>query len=775
MKRKSIQFVILLCTMLSFSACSKGDKESVEEAFTEEMTDVSGDEEKREEPKPDDENKNEKNEEEKQEVAEPDEVKQEVQVQNMIENADFSSGVGNWLTYLNGGEATLLTNEDGQLVIRVADCGNLDYSVQAYYDGFGIDQGVVYKFSFDLAVSKPRTVVWRIQLNGGDYHAYFDDTIQATTDMQHYEYEVTMTEPSDPAPRLCFNVGVYDQDGDLGEHDIYIDNLELCMLDASNKTDAGMTNTEMSIDVNQVGYRTRDTKIATLRKDAISKEFQVIDVKTEEVVFTGTLTDEKETEVVGEKTMTGDFSSVTEPGTYKLRSGDAESVTFVIADNAYDELLKDVVHMFYLQRCGENLLADLAGDFAHPACHTGKAQIYGTNQTKDVSGGWHDAGDYGRYVVAGAKAVADLLLAYEENPEAFLDDTGTLESEKGQADLLDEVKYELCWMLKMQDENSGGVYHKVTCANFPGTVLAQEESEPLILAPVSNCATGDFAAVMAMASRIYEEKDKEFANQCLMAAKRALSYLEEHKTDAGFSNPPDIVTGEYGDGQCNDELFWALAELYKTTGEKAYQSRLAELGAENMNVAFGWADVAGYGMKTYLSCEEKDEALADVYRMALSNAADALCQTIQGDPYRSSIASVYPWGSNMTIANNGMLLCLLAKEKKQDAQRYYAFAQSQLSYLLGTNANSYCFVTGYGAQSPNHTHHRPSQAIAKTMKGMLVGGPNSNLEDPYAKAALSGKPNAKCYADNEQSYSCNEITIYWNSPLVYLLAVLVKI
>ena len=83
----------------------------------------------------------------------------------------------------------------------------------------------------------------------------------------------------------------------------------------------------------------------------------------------------------------------------------------MIGDGIYADALKDAVRMLYMQRCGSELTEDLAGDFAHPACHTGEAVIYGTNNKIDVSGGWHDAGDYGRYTVSGVKAVADLLLA----------------------------------------------------------------------------------------------------------------------------------------------------------------------------------------------------------------------------------------------------------------------------------------------------------------------------------------------------------------------------
>ena len=137
-----------------------------------------------------------------------------------------------------------------------------------------------------------------------------------------------------------------------------------------------------------------------------------------------------------------------------------------------------------MQRCGMELTADIAGDFAHPACHTDIATVYGTDEQIDVTGGWHDAGDYGRYVVPGAKTVADLFLSYEESEAANGDDFGIPESGNGVPDLLDEARYELEFFFKMQADN-GGVYHKVTCAVFPETVMPQDETDPLIICPIS--------------------------------------------------------------------------------------------------------------------------------------------------------------------------------------------------------------------------------------------------------------------------------------------------
>lgn len=215
----------------------------------------------------------------------------------------------------------------------------------------------------------------------------------------------------------------------------------------------------------------------------------------------------------------GDFTALTTPGTYKI-AGDkcGESYEFTIGEGVYDEALNDAVRMLYMQRCGTELTEELAGAFAHPVCHADEAVIYGTSNKIDVSGGWHDAGDYGRYTVSGVKAVADLLLAYQKYPDAFSDDLNIPESGNGVPDVLDEARYELEWLFKMQ-ASDGGVYHKVTCANFPETVMPQEEVEELIISPVSTTATGDFAAIMAMAYEVYKDVDASLQIPVLVQQK----------------------------------------------------------------------------------------------------------------------------------------------------------------------------------------------------------------------------------------------------------------
>ena len=109
-------------------------------------------------------------------------------------------------------------------------------------------------------------------------------------------------------------------------------------------------------------------------------------------------------------------------------------------------------------------------------------------------------------------------------------------------------------------------------------------------------------------------------------------------------------------------------------------------------------------------------------------------------------------------------------EKVSDDERIPILAKRQLDYLLGENPTGYCYVTGFGTKSPEHPHHRPSIAFGAPVPGMLVGGPDSSLEDPYAQSVLADSAPAKRYADSDQSYSTNEICIYWNSPLVLLIS-----
>ena len=190
-------------------------------------------------------------------------------------------------------------------------------------------------------------------------------------------------------------------------------------------------------------------------------------------------------------------------------------------------------------------------------------------------------------------------------------------------------------------------------------------------------------------------------------------------------------------------------------------------------MGLGWADMGTYAFYALLKTDPDDiEDIVEKGREAILMRAEEIYQIASQSGFNVALDTDYPWGSTMSVANDGMLLMMAAEINGSDdsADKYMELAKKQLDYLLGNNALGYCFVTGYGTVSPIHPHHRPSQVLGKSMKGMLVGGPNSNREDTYAMAVLKDIPPALCYADNEQAYSLNEIAIYWNSPLICLMS-----
>lgn len=680
---------------------------------------------------------------------------------NLISNSTFDSGSQGWNTYKESGGDCSLSVENGKLAFTVVNSGTVNYSAQLYYDIVPLHKNGVYRLKYNISSTIERNVEAMIQQNGGTYQAYTWKKLSLSSTPQTVDYTFTMEADTDIMAKLVFNCGT--QSLELPQHTIYLDNVSLELIDDSNVDYSSTRPYEHPIITNQVGYRTDAHKSAVIRNSGnnTSLSCSVVDAVTGQTVYTGSAAGVQNS-FADEYDYYFDFSEFTQSGTYYITStGTSEkSYTFTIADEPYQALIDDTVKMLYLQRCGTAIDDSV---FGHEACHTSQAKVYGTNQTIDVSGGWHDAGDYGRYIVPAAKTVADLLYAYDANPDLYGDNLGIPESGNGIPDILDEVRFELEWMLKMQSDN-GGVYHKVTCENFPGYVMPEMETAELIVTPVSSTATADFCASMALAYEFYKDIDSSFANGCLTAAEKAWNWLSQNQ-EFVFKNPDNITTGEYGDTSDRDERWWAAAQMYRATGDSQYLSYLESNSACS---GMDWGTVGDYGNIALLTMDGfNNTSLYDKMKNIIVSQAKTFISAAESNPYGSAVTK-YNWGSNMTIANAGVVLAL-AYELTGDEQ-YITAAEKQLSYLLGDNPVGTCFVSGYGTVSPENPHHRPSMANGQAMKGMLVGGVNQNLEDSAAKAYLNGVAPAKCYVDHSESYSTNEITIYWNSSLTYLLS-----
>lgn len=530
--------------------------------------------------------------------------------------------------------------------------------------------------------------------------------------------------------------------------------------------------------VNQIGYLANEGKsvICALK----SGTFEVIHSETNEVAYRGETGQLQFDEASGMEVCTGDFSALTVPGSYYVRMDGEVSSPFAIAENPYADLQLGLLKAFYLFRCGMDLDPEFAGPWHHKACHLADGIVHDDPQRKlNSAGGWHDAGDYGKYTGPGAKAVADLLLAYELYPQAFSRPIPVPETDGRIPDVLHECRYELEWLFKMQDEKTGGAFHKLTTKQFPALdVMPEDDLADLYFLPVSATATGCFAGVMAMAARVYRRFDGVFADRCLSAAKLAWQWLEDHPNVPGFKNPQDVGTGEYGDELDLDERYWAAAELYRTTGEPSYHEAFKALaGKEFPKYELGWADMGAYGSIAYLLAgqEQTDQGLYNQLRDGLLEEADRFAAISETDGYATSLTPAdYIWGSNMVLLNRAMLL-LLAYHLSGNAD-YEAIALDHVHYLLGRNPLDISYVTGFGDRPVMHPHHRPSVGdnVADPVPGLVAGGPNRGLNDDCMREHLQGKAPAQCFIDDELSYAGNEVTIYWNSPAVFVISHFIK-
>jgi len=530
------------------------------------------------------------------------------------------------------------------------------------------------------------------------------------------------------------------------------------------------------IRINQIGYLPDASKSAVVSGEGTA--FHLITAADSAVVYTGKLSQSEQDSVTGEDISLADFSTFRVPGEYRLAvEGIGASYPFHIALGLYDELDRAALKFFYFQRCGMDLDGDYAGDWKHDACHRKPGfALEDESLTWEAPGGWHDAGDYGRYTVNTAVSVADLLLAWDLFPEAFADDTGIPESGNGTPDVLDEARYALEWMLHMQDNTSGGVYHKLTSVNFPSMLLKPEQDTlTMYFSPVSSTATADYAAVLALAARIYKTIDPEFSQICLQSAEKAWSWLIAYQGLPGFTNPEGMQTGEYGDRDDRDERFWAATELFRTTGKAEYGEavRIAFTQGELSYIGLGWQEVSGFGSIAWLFAEQREKdpivtaGITDLVMIAAKNTL----QHVQSDTYGSPlVAAEYGWGSNSGVLNKTILL--LVANRLQPGDEWVQAAEAGRNYLLGGNVIGQCYFTGFGTKTVLKPHHRPSAAdrVKAPVPGMLAGGPNGQLQDPAAKAACDGLPPAACYVDDISSYSTNEIAINWNAPAVFLFA-----
>jgi len=754
---------------------------------------------------------------------------------------DFDDGVGLPWHIVESEPAKMdFELKDGKYYITIVNPGGASQGGEDRWDcqfrhrGLSIVSGHQYRVQYEITASNSGKYytkignlagdveVWHNMSNGSDLDATWDPiyinanetnkvdlTFTAGQSMEVAEWAFHLGGDGQYTPGGCFPAGTV----------ISFDNMSLTDL-TSDENDYVKPKPwqRAGILVNQLGYMQDAAKRATLLSDEKQPvSFNVFDTSGKNV-YSGKSVPMGMDADSGDMVHTLDLTEVNDPGRYYIEAANGcGSWEFSVGNTQdYSALLYDALNYFYQNRAGIAIEGEYisSGDKAalsREAGHVNETatieQTWGysaSSGTQEVSGGWYDAGDHGKYVVNGGISLWILQNQYEAaviagTDAAYADGTMNIpENNNGCPDLLDEARYELEWMFKMMVQDGDCkdmVYHKVHDIKWTGLAVAPAEDDmERIIKPPTTAATLNLCACAAQAARLWADIDPAFAKECLEVAKRTYAAALEHPE---MYAPLDesVGGGAYGDNSVTDEFYWATAELYITTGSEEYLERIKNIkyygtiplslsGGESVDTCgcFDWGHVAALGNLSLClnsGAEGHKEAVAAVIK-----AADQLIEMEAsqgyGQPYGSSTIAYndsdkgYAWGSNSLVADNSIVIAyayLMSGDRK-----YYDGVMGGMDYLLGRNPMDYSYVTGYGTHAAEYPHHRYWSNLIdsdypKAPGGVLVGGPNSGMQDPWVKGSGWKKGTiapAKCYLDHIEAWSVNECTINWNAPLAWL-------
>ena len=534
------------------------------------------------------------------------------------------------------------------------------------------------------------------------------------------------------------------------------------------------------IRLNQIGYYPDAVKKAVVTTELENGKFSIIDSESGEPVFSGELSETLDWRMAGEQVRIANFSELTMAGSYHIYIKDVGySFPFEIKENVLLPVFQGSIKALYFQRAGMALDEKHASQWNRASGHPDDSVLYHPSSGKQTGSlnspkGWYDAGDYNKYVVNASFPLGQFFLLEEQYPNSVADgDLNIPESGNTISDYLDELKYEMDWVLTMQDDD-GGMFHKLTTKSFEGMVMPNKATNQRYIVGKGTAASLDFAGAAAQAARVFMPYDSIYARKCLQAAKRAYNWSVSNPQVA-FVNPEGISTGQYGDTNFDDEFFWARAQLYVTTSDTIY---LNQLNKDQIDFAYspgdGWTKFMRF-MGIFTLLENKSlvpDKLYNELSEGILNTADALTAKTKTNDYFQCIDD-FQWGSNSDVLNTAMIIA--QAYRLENKLEYLTAVRQAADYILGTNALGYSFVTGFGDNPPMFIHHRQSAAdgVVDPVPGLLSGGPNDDKQDIAAGVIYPENATPmKSWVDHEDSYASNEICLNWNSPLTYILGFL---
>ena len=534
---------------------------------------------------------------------------------------------------------------------------------------------------------------------------------------------------------------------------------------------------DSDIRLNSLGFVPKGQKLATIISECSS--FVVKRAADGEVVFWGAAAGPTRQRDVSQDAWIADFSGVADEGRYYLEvPGVGRSYEFEIGQKVYNFAFYTCMRAFYLWRCGTAVEGRHGGQsYSHGPCHLEDGwldHVGAKDRRRDGTGGWHDAGDYGKYTVNAGVTVGVLFMAWDHFEDRIKGiSLGVPDTAAGYPDFLKEIKWEIDWLLKMQyADGSGRVSHKLTRLNFSPFIMPEKDPDKRYFTEWSSAATADYAAMLAMAARHFKPYDPGYAETCLDSARKSYAFLRDNPDDKRFEQGP-FKTGGYQTSDRDDRL-WAAAEMWETTGDaeylKDFESRAGTVNTGGrrgrassggrIDANWDWGNVRNLGMFTYLLSKRpgRDPELVKMLNKDLLATADAIVANVRQDIYGRSLRGVYYWGCNGTLARQTVIL--QAANRLSPRPEYVNAALEAVGHLFGRNYYGRSYVTGLGHKPPMNPHDRRSGA--------------DGIKEPWPGYVVGGGHSATDWKDVQSDYRTNEIAVNWQAALVYALAGFVR-
>lgn len=600
------------------------------------------------------------------------------------------------------------------------------------------------------------------------------------------------------------------------------------------------------IKVDQFGYLPNGQKICVISdpqtgyNSSLSftpgTNYEVRDWNSDLVVFSGspvTWNSGNTHAQSGDKAWWFDFSALTAPGSYYVFdvTNNVGSGRFEIDNCVYNNVLKQALRMFYYQRCGIAKASPYAETgWTDAICHSGNLQdtdcrLYNNlniSTSKDLSGGWHDAGDYNKYVNFTFSTLIDLLLAYEEYPVLWTDNFDIPESGNGTPDLLDEIKYELDWLLRMQNSN-GSVLSIVGVANFGGGSPPSADNNQRVYGPATTSASFCASAIFALAAIQFNSiGQSSYANTLQTAAINAYNWATANPGitfyNAGVIGAGEQETSAY---ESFSRQFAAAVFLFALTGNSAYKTYVDNnynlVDMIQWSYAYPFEGPQQDVLLYYASLTNATTAVANTIRNTYSNSmstnnADNLPNFLNGtDAYRAYLSNNnYTWNSNQTKSKQGIMFQNMNVYglNTVNAANYTNAASGFVHYFHGVNPNYKTYLSnmnGYGAENSVATFYHEWFTDGSALwdevgvstygpaPGFIPGGPSpgydwdaccpTNCGSPQNNALCTSmsitppknQPTQKSYLDFNNGWPLNSWTvteagIYTNAAYVRMLS-----